>query len=104
MPRSRKTEPLTSNKSGKSRRAGAAAPPPPSIPGEKRVKETGASVPVGPSRRRRGTHDAPSVPAAVDHRKQFSGTDEPADPKRGSARRPSGGNAGRGAVGLPGKI
>ena len=74
---------------------------PPSIPGEKRVKETDASVPVAPPRRRRGTHDGPTDPAAIDRRKQFSGTDEPADPKRGTARRPAGGDAGRRAVGLP---
>jgi hypothetical protein len=74
---------------------------PPGIRGERRVKETDASVPVGPARRRRGTHDAPTSAAAVDRRKQFSGTDEPANPKRENARRPAGGNAGRRAVGLP---
>jgi hypothetical protein len=77
------------------------SPKPPAIRGERRVKETDATVPVGPARRRRGTHDAPTDPAAVDHRKQFSGTDEPADPKRETACRPAGGNAGRRAVGLP---
>ena len=89
--RSRKTQPVTKK----------AAPPPPSIRGEKRVKETKASVPVGPARRKRGTHDGPTKAAAIDRRKQFSGTDEPADPKRQTARRPAGGNAGRRAVGLP---
>ena len=74
---------------------------PPAIAGERRVRETDASVPVAPARRKRGTHDAPTVPAAIDRRKQFSGTDEPADPKRGKSRRPAGGNAGRRAVGLP---
>jgi hypothetical protein len=74
---------------------------PPGIRGEKRVKETKVTVSVRPARRRRGMHDGPTNPAAIDRRKQFSGTDEPADPKRGSARRPAGGNAGRQAVGLP---
>jgi hypothetical protein len=88
---SRKTQSVSRNAPAK----------PPSIRGEKRVKETRASVPVGPARRKRGTHDAPTDPAAVDRRKQFSGTDQPADTKRGKTRRPSGGNAGRTAVGLP---
>jgi hypothetical protein len=57
---------------------------PPAIRGEKRVKETNATVPVAPARRRRGTPDGPTDPAAIDRRKQFSGTDEPADPKRGT--------------------
>jgi hypothetical protein len=55
---------------------------PPSIRGEKRVKETHASVPVAPARRLRGRHDGPTDPAAVDRRKQFSGTDEPAAPPK----------------------
>jgi hypothetical protein len=83
------------------RKADRSSAKPPAIRGERRVKETDASVPVGPARRRRGTHDAPTKAAAVDRRKQFSGTDEPADPKRQTARRPAGGNAGRRAVGLP---
>lgn len=83
------------------RKSSRAEARPPGIRGEKRVKETKATVAVGPARRRRGTHDGPTNPAAIDRRKQFSGTDEPADPKRGSARRPAGGNAGRQAVGLP---
>src|SRR3954465_3138963 len=73
MARARKTEPVKSRDKA----------PPPSIRGEKRVKETNATVPVAPARRRRGTHDGPTDPAAIDRRKQFSGTDEPADPKRG---------------------
>jgi hypothetical protein len=96
MARARKTDPL------KKPRTDAKAP---SIRGEKRVKKTKATVPVGPALRRRGTHDGPTDPAAIDRRKQFSGTDEPADPKSGkSTRRPSGGSAGRAAIGLPGKI
>jgi hypothetical protein len=90
----KKTQPIT-------RKTNRGDAKPPGIRGERRVKETDASVPVGPARRRRGTHDAPTKGAAVDRRKQFSGTDEPADPKRQSARRPAGGNAGRRAVGLP---
>jgi hypothetical protein len=100
MPRARKTEPVTT----KSKRGGAAAAKAPAIRGEKRVRETDATVPVAPARRRRGMHDGPTEPAAVDRRKQFSGTDEPADPKRGTAKRPSGGSAGRPAVGLPGRV
>ena len=92
--RQRKTQPVTR----KTNRPGAK---PPAIRGERRVKETEASVPVAPARRRRGTHDAPTKAAAVDRRKQFSGTDEPANPKREKSRRPAGGNAGRRAVGLP---
>ena len=96
MPRPRKTEPTN-----KPRRNAQ----PPAIRGEKQVKETDATVPLAPPRRRRGTHDGPTDPAAIDRRKQFSGTDEPADAKSGkSSRRPSGGSAGRAAVGLPGKI
>ena len=48
----------------------------PSIRGEKRVKETEASVPVAPARRPRGRHDGPTNPAAVDRRRQVTGTDE----------------------------
>jgi hypothetical protein len=97
-----KTKAITATTKASTSKTGRSAPTPPSIRGEKRVKETDASVPVGPARRRRGTHDGPTVAAAIDRRKQFSGTDEPADPKGGSsARRPAGGNAGRRAVGLP---
>jgi hypothetical protein len=67
MPRARKTEPV------KTRSKVA----PPSIRGEKRVRKTDTTIPVGPARRRRGTHDGPTDPAAIDRRKQFSGTDEP---------------------------
>ena len=59
----------------------------PSIRGEKRVKATDASVPVGPARRRRGTHDGPTDPAAIDRRREFTGTDQPADPTRGKSSR-----------------
>src|SRR6478735_6909845 len=89
--RKSKTQPVA-------RKTNRSNPKPPGIRGEKRVKETDASVPVGPARRRRGMHDGPTEPAAVDRRKQFSGTDEPANPKRKAARRPAGGNAGRRAV------
>jgi hypothetical protein len=50
--------------------------PPPALPGEKRVRRTDASVAVGPAKRRRGQHDGPTDPAAIDRRKQISGTDE----------------------------
>lgn len=96
MPRSRKTEPLKSKDPAR----------PPSVRGEKRVKRTkGTALPVGPSRRARGTHDGPTDPAAVDRRKQVTGTDELRNPV--NAKRPrqrGGGNAGRQAVGLPGKF
>ena len=93
-PKKKPTQPVT-------RKGSQSKVDPPSIRGERRVKETEATVPVAPARRRRGTHDGPTVSAAIDRRKQFSGTDEPADPKRQTARRPAGGNAGRRAVGLP---
>ena len=74
----------------------------PSIRGEKRVKGTDASLPVRPPRRARGTHDGPTDPAAIDQRKEFTGTDQPADPAEGKqGRQHAGGNAGRPAVGLP---
>ena len=77
----------------------------PSIRGEKRVKETDASIPVGPSRRARGTHDGPTDPVAIDQRKEFTGTDQPADPAKGKqGRQRAGGNAGRPAVGLPDRV
>ena len=92
----RKTQPLKSKS--------AAAPP--SVRGEKRVKRTkAATLPVGPSRRARGTHDGPTDPAAVDRRKQITGTDElrnPDNPKL--SRQRGGGSPGRPAVGLVGKI
>jgi hypothetical protein len=94
-PRNRKTEPVKTRDNAQ----------PPAIRGEKRVKQTNATVPVAPARRRRGTHDGPTDPAALDRRKQFTGTDEPADPKRGkTSSRKGGGNAGRAAVGLPGRV
>jgi hypothetical protein len=97
-----KTKAITATSKTSTSKTGRSAPKPPSIRGEKRVKATDATVPVGPARRRRGMHDGPTVAAAIDHRKQFSGTDAPANPKRGSsAGRPAGGNAGRRAVGLP---
>src|SRR5690349_19575167 len=52
------------------RKTSRAEAKPPGIRGEKRVKETKATVSVGPARRRRGTHDGPTVSAAVDRRKQ----------------------------------
>lgn len=94
MPRPRKTQPTKTKDKA----------PAPSIRGEKRVRQTSASLPVAPSRRKRGTHDAPTDPAAVDRRREFTGTDDPADRKSGKTTRPRGGNAGRGAVGLPGKM
>ena len=46
----------------------------PSIPGEKRVKGTEQALPVNPPEPEAG---GPTVPEAVDHRKQFTGgTDE----------------------------
>jgi hypothetical protein len=96
MPRTRKTEP-TKTKDNKAHA--------PSIRGEKRIGETDASIPIAPGRRKRGTHDGPTDPAAVDKRREFTGTDDPVDRKSGKgAARPRGGNAGRGAVGLPGKM
>ncbi len=77
MPRSRKTEPVKSKDPARA----------PSIRGEKRVKATDASIPVGPARRRRGTHDGPIDPAAIDRRKEFTGTDQPADPPGEKPRR-----------------
>ena len=78
---------------------------PPAIRGEKRVKETDATVPVAPAPRRRGMRNGPTDPKAVDRRKEFTGTDQPADEKRGkTAQSPGGGNAGRRAVGLPGRV
>ena len=77
---------------------------PPSIRGEKRVKATGASLPVGPSPRRRGTHDGPTDPAAIDRRREFTGTDQPADPTPGKpAKRRRGGGGGGGGSGSAGK-
>ncbi len=67
-----KTEPLKPNDPARA----------PSIRGEKRVTETDAEVPVDPPIRARGTHDGPTDPAGVDRRKQFSGTDEPADAEK----------------------
>ena len=50
---------------------------PPSIRGEKRVKGTERTVPVEPPEPEAG---GPTEPAAVDHRKQFTGgTDEPVE-------------------------
>jgi hypothetical protein len=63
----------------------------PGIRGEKRVKETDATIPVGPARRKRGEHDGPTSPAAIDRRKQVTGTDELGSEKRGARRRKGGG-------------
>jgi hypothetical protein len=73
MARPRKTQPVTKSKSKSTSKSTAR---PPSIRGEKRVKRTGASIPLGPARRQRGTHDGPTDPAAVDRRRQITGTDE----------------------------
>ena len=88
MPRSRKTETLKAKSPAR----------PPSIRGEKRVRKTNAAVPIAPARRARGTHDGPTDPAAVDRRKEVTGTDEL--PKR-ARRTGGGGNANRPAIGLP---
>ena len=72
----------------------------PAIVGEKRVKKTGQTVAVGPAKRKRGLHSGPTALAAVDRRRQITGTDEL--PKRAKVR--GHGNSGRGPVGLPGKI
>ncbi len=77
MPRSRKTAPVKSKDPARA----------PSIRGEKRVKATDASIPVGPARRQRGRHDGPTDPAAIDRRKEFTGTDQPAEPSRAKSRR-----------------
>ncbi len=95
MPRARKTQPTKTKDKA----------PPPSIRGEKRVRATKASVPVAPPRRQSGTHDGPTDPAAVDQRREFIGTDDATGGKSGKApRAKGGGNAGRRAVGLPGKM
>lgn len=75
MPRTTKRKTTTTRSTAK----------PPSIRGEKRVKETNASVPVAPARRARGRHDGPTDPAAIDRRRQVIGTDElPPPPRRRS--------------------
>ena len=95
----------TRTRTAKTTAASKPAPKPPAIRGEKRVRETAATVPVGPARRKRGMHDGPTDPVAVDRRKQFSGTDESAHAKKGkSARGRTGGNPGRDPVGLPGRV
>lgn len=95
MPSRRKTQPAKTSRSKVS---------PPAIPGEKRIKKTTAAVPVGPPRRRRGMHDGPTIVAAIDQRRQFSGTDEPAPGKKAKPGSRGGGNPGRGPVGLPGRV
>jgi hypothetical protein len=77
---------------------------PPSIVGEKRVKRTEAAVAVKPAKRKQGMHDGPTNPAAIDQRRQITGTDEPVKGKGGRVQPRSGGNPGRGPVGLPGKF
>jgi hypothetical protein len=47
---------------------------------EKKVKETDKTIAVKPLRAPK-TGQGPTNPAAIDRRKQFSGTDEPADAK-----------------------
>ena len=49
--------------------------PPPSIPGEKRVKDTDATVPVG-RRKRTAEPDIADRPETLDGRRQFRGTDD----------------------------
>ena len=61
--------------------AGKNVPSSRKIPGERAVRETDSTVPVKPVKRRRGT-EKPSDPAAIDRRKQFTGTDEHADDDR----------------------
>ena len=94
MPRSNSKTGNTSKSNGRRTATGKtqsikakAAARAPSIRGEKRVKATHASVPVGPSRRRRGSHDGPTEPAAIDRRREFTGTDQPADPTPGKSSR-----------------
>ena len=48
---------------------------PPSIRGEKQVKEAKSAVPVDLPKRSAEAEE-PLAPEAIDHRKQFSGTDE----------------------------
>src|SRR4029079_17443922 len=83
MPRTRNTTTTTTSNRG--------GPRPPSIRGEKRVKETGVTIPVAPSRRKRGRHDGPTDAAAIDHRKQITGTDELGNVKGGTRRQKGGG-------------
>ena len=78
--------------------------PAPSIVGEKRVKKTTATVGVGPAKRKRGTHGGPTVAAAIDRRRQITGTDEPVKGGSKNAKPRGGGNPGREAVGLPGRV
>lgn len=48
-------------------------------PGEKAVEKTDSDVPVAPEPQP-AVPDHPTDPAAIDQRKQFTGTDEPAQP------------------------
>ena len=86
MARARNTTSATRRTS--SSRGGAQ---PPSIRGEKRVKETDSTIPVAAPRRKRGRHDGPTDPAAIDHRKQITGTDELGNEKGGTRHRKGGG-------------
>lgn len=90
MPSNRKTEPAKSKSPAR----------PPSVRGEKRVSKTDQAVPVAPPPREPGTHDGPTDPAAIDRRSEITGTD--ALPE--SARAKGGGNPGRSATGLPGRV
>jgi hypothetical protein len=60
----------TARKSNATSRSAGKSAKPPAIRGEKRVKRTGATVPLGPAKRPRGGHDGPTDPAALDRRKQ----------------------------------
>jgi hypothetical protein len=74
----------TEGTAGRGRGGGTGRPAPakvrpedaPRIPGEKSVRRTGATVPVAPPKRSRKA-EQPMPPAAVDHRRQVVGTDDP---------------------------
>jgi hypothetical protein len=57
------------------RKTARAARPAPQLPGEKAVRRTDASVPVGPAKTSPEDR-GPTAPAAIDRRRQVTGTDE----------------------------
>jgi hypothetical protein len=75
------------SRSGRSgtRKTARAARPAPQIAGEKAVRRTDASVPVG--RAKTSPEDrGPTAPAAIDRRRQVTGTDELPGRKTGNRR------------------
>ncbi len=55
-------------------------PPEPSLPGEKRVKETGKDYPLGPEPDAPGRAE-PLPEAAIDHRTEVAGSDQTTRPR-----------------------